>query len=199
MLRRELTEECCGKRRFATRQVAETEITRLAMSGHEKLPASSYQCAGGWWHLTAQPREVQLARAAARARERGALQRTAGLQPVSPKRAAANRQRRAMVNELYPEQPLCSVYESAAGDTPVVVIPAVVLDACRWFADDLHEPLTRARGGSITDEDNQTPLCRSCHDVITFRPESELGWAYDLGLLAHSSRPSKAVPRRRAA
>jgi hypothetical protein len=54
------------------------------------------------------------------------------------------------------------------------------------MADDVHEPLTRARGGSITDPGNAVPLCRQCHDEITFQPESELGWAYDLGLLRHS-------------
>lgn len=53
-------------------------------------------------------------------------------------------------------------------------------------ADDIHEPLTRARGGSIVDPDNQAPLCRPCHDEVTFRPESELGWAYAIGLLVHS-------------
>jgi hypothetical protein len=57
---------------------------------------------------------------------------------------------------------------------------------CLHFADDIHESLTRARGGSITDAKIMHPLCRGCHDVITFTPESELGWAYDLGLLAHS-------------
>jgi hypothetical protein len=57
---------------------------------------------------------------------------------------------------------------------------------CTRLADDLHEPLTRARGGSITDPGNAKPVCRPCHDEITFRPESELGWAYEAGLLVHS-------------
>jgi hypothetical protein len=30
------------------------------------------------------------------------------------------------------------------------------------------------------------PLCRACHDEVTFRPDSELGWAYEIGLLVHS-------------
>jgi hypothetical protein len=63
------------------------------------------------------------------------------------------------------------------------------------MADDLHEPLTRARGGSITDKGNQVPLCRPCHDEITFSPESELQWAYDAGLLVHSWDAAKATPR----
>jgi hypothetical protein len=73
-----------------------------------------------------------------------------------------------MVNALYPERPQC------------------VRPGCPRLADDIHEPLTRARGGSITDPDNQVPLCRPCHDEVTFRPESELGWAYEIGLLVHS-------------
>jgi hypothetical protein len=90
------------------------------------------------------------------------------LKAVSAKRAAENRERRAMVGRLYPERPHCA------------------RPSCPRMADDLHEPLTRARGGSITDEANQVPLCRPCHDEITFRPESELQWAYDAGLLVHS-------------
>jgi hypothetical protein len=96
-------------------------------------------------------------------------QRRAGIKPVSAKRAAENRQRRAMVDDLFKgERPLCAV------------------PWCGQWADDLHEPLTRARGGSITDRENCIPLCRKHHDDITFRPESELGWAYQLGLLVHS-------------
>jgi hypothetical protein len=90
------------------------------------------------------------------------------LRPVSAKRARENRQRRQMVTDLYPERPHCA------------------RPGCPRMADDLHEPLTRARGGSITDEANQVPLCRPCHDEVTFRPESELQWAYDAGLLVHS-------------
>ena len=90
------------------------------------------------------------------------------LKPVSAKRVAQNRVRRAMVAALYPERPHCA------------------RPGCPRMADDLHEPLTRGRGGSITDPGNQKPLCRPCHDEITFSPESELGWAYELGLLVHS-------------
>ena len=57
---------------------------------------------------------------------------------------------------------------------------------CNRRADDVHEILTRARGGSITDEANVVALSRACHDEITFRPESELQWAYDAGILKHS-------------
>ena len=35
---------------------------------------------------------------------------------------------------------------------------------CTGRAVDVHEPLTRARGGSITDPDNALAVCRYCHD-----------------------------------
>ena len=92
----------------------------------------------------------------------------AQINPVSKRRTRENRQRRAMVRELYPERPQCG------------------RPGCGNWADDLHEPLTRARGGSIVDPGNQVPLCRACHDEVTFKPESELGWAYEAKLLIHS-------------
>lgn len=95
-----------------------------------------------------------------------------------------------MVAALWPERPLCAVY-ALSQDNPGL-IPDKVLSQCGRWADDVHEPLTRARGGSIVDPGNAVPPCRPCHDVLTFRPESELGWAYDLGLLAHSWDAPKA-------
>jgi hypothetical protein len=99
---------------------------------------------------------------------KNAATRKAPLRPVSDKRRAENRERRAMIAALYPERPRCA------------------RPGCRRWADDVHEPLTRARGGSIADPANQVPLCRPCHDEVTFRPESELDWAYSAGLLIHS-------------
>lgn len=101
--------------------------------------------------------------------ERGStLQRHTPIRPVSRKRAAEIRVRRKMLAAMFPERPLCA------------------LPWCTRWADDVHEPLTRARGGSITDPDNAVPLCRPHHDEITFTPESALGWAYGLELLRHS-------------
>lgn len=96
------------------------------------------------------------------------LNRKVPLRTVSVRRARENRQRAAMIAALYPERPHCA------------------RPGCVRMADDIHEPLTRARGGSIVDPQNCIPLCRECHDLITFRPESELGWAYEVGLLIHS-------------
>lgn len=101
--------------------------------------------------------------------ERGAeLVRRSPLRAVSAVRAAENRLRRKIVDELFPERPVCH------------------RPGCHQWADDVHEPLTRARGGSIVDPDNMVPLCREHHDEVTFSPESELDWAYEAGLLRHS-------------
>lgn len=98
----------------------------------------------------------------------GTIERRARLRPVSAAQAAENRLRRKIVSQLFGEQPVCA---GPCGGN---------------WADDVHEPLTRTRGGSITDPANMVPLCRPCHDLVTFAPESELGWAYDAGLLRHS-------------
>jgi hypothetical protein len=114
------------------------------------------------------PRKAPLARSTG-------IARRSLLRQVSAKRAAENRQRRKMVTRMFPDgQPPCFV------------------PWCGDGADDLHEPLTRARGGSITDPENALPLCRTHHDMITFRPESELEWAYEMGLLIHSWDAPKA-------
>ena len=112
-------------------------------------------------------RRKPLARGKGLDRGAGLLRRTP-LRAVSAARAAENRLRRVIVGQLFPERPVC--------ERP----------GCGHWADDVHEPLTRARGGSIVDPDNMIALCRACHDEVTFRPESELEWAYEAGLLRHS-------------
>lgn len=99
-------------------------------------------------------------------------QQRAPIKAVSLKRARQNRERAAMADRLYP------------GRREGAVLCAVPW--CPRLADDLHEPKTRARGGSITDEDNCAPLCRPHHTQVTDGPESQLQWAYDLGILVHS-------------
>lgn len=93
------------------------------------------------------------------------LARVTPLRPVSKKRQAENRERRTVVHATF-------------GDAPTCAVPG-----CGRLADDVHEPLTRARGGSITDPSNMAPLCRPCHTEIT---DQQPAWAYALGLLAHS-------------
>lgn len=93
------------------------------------------------------------------------LERRTRMRRVSKRRLAVNRQRRKMANEHFPKHPMCAV------------------PGCRRPADDLHEVLSRARGGSIVDPANCKPLCRPHHNEIT---DTEPAWAYELGLLRHS-------------
>lgn len=114
------------------------------------------------------------------------LRRRGRLRPVSAKRAAENRERRAVIAGLHPEQepPLCTVREAraAAGLLP--------LPGCMTWAGDANEILRRSQGGSITDPANINFPCRPCHDVLTFTPRSQLGWALDLGLIIDSRWPA---------
>lgn len=50
---------------------------------------------------------------------------------------------------------------------------------CGGPADDCHELLSRARGGSITDPANLVALCRPCHTWVTTEPAqaAAAGWA----------------------
>lgn len=91
------------------------------------------------------------------------LQRTSRIKPMSARRVKENRERRAMVTRLYPERPRCAC-------------------GCGRLADDLHEILSRARGGSIVDPANCVPLARVCHDKAT----NEDPRFYRLGLVMHS-------------
>jgi hypothetical protein len=93
------------------------------------------------------------------------MKRGKPLPKVSKKRAALIRVRRAMLQAKYPGITLCEV------------------PFCNRIADDAHEPLTRARGGSITDPDNVRAICRPHHRELT---DEEPEWAYELGFLRHS-------------
>ncbi len=56
----------------------------------------------------------------------------------------------------------------------------------------VHELLTRARGGDITDKANCVALCDECHRWIHNNSEAATrdGW------LKHAERPTKVIPRR---
>ena len=77
------------------------------------------------------------------------------LRQVSKKRQAENRERKKLIESL--GSPRCFV--------------------CGAPADDLHELLSRARGGSITSPENARPVCRPCHSRITTEP----AWAEEHG------------------
>jgi hypothetical protein len=92
-------------------------------------------------------------------------ERKTGLKPQSDKRKKESRIRKKVAYATFGHDPICS------------------REDCNRPAWDCHEPLTRARGGSITDPENMAPLCRPCHDELTF---GEPDWAYEQNLLKHS-------------
>lgn len=94
----------------------------------------------------------------------GRLERRTRIKPVSKKRRAENRERKANAIEAFGEMPRCA------------------RPGCPRLADAPHEIKTRSRGGSITDMSNCVPLCNPCNGEIG----SEAAWAYELGLLKHS-------------
>lgn len=95
-------------------------------------------------------------RSAERARQRQATAPRKRVKPQSDRRKREAAERRVLVRRLLAEHPHCE---------------AQVL--CRGAASqDVHERLTRARGGSIVDPEQAHMLCvcRACHDWITTHP-----------------------------
>ena len=101
----------------------------------------------------------------------GPLPRRTPLRAMSRKRRKVQVLRREMVRDELARRELC---EAAA-----VIRQAGYQPRCQGLAVELHEPLTRARGGSILDPANTVAICRSCHDWIHVNPAA----ATDLGLL----------------
>jgi len=94
------------------------------------------------------------------------LARVAPLRPRSAKTAKVYREQRApLVAELFAEPSICEV------------------PWCTSLATDPHEPLTRARGGSITARSNVRKVCHP-HNVQFATDEQP--WMYELGFLKHS-------------
>tara|TARA_R110002012_G_scaffold153954_1_gene314190 strand:- start:423 stop:812 length:390 start_codon:yes stop_codon:yes gene_type:complete len=118
------------------------------------------------------------------------LKRKTPLRPVSKKRQRVQAQRRELVrNELEYRQwceagshitrhllsCLTQIQKRSIKTDPQKLV-------CDGRAVDIHEPLTRARGGSILDPKNTMAVCRSCHTWIHDNPEN----ATKLGLLKRS-------------
>lgn len=104
------------------------------------------------------PRKVPL-------RTKTPLRRKRWLRPRSPKTQRRYVERRALVAELFLYPVVCQV------------------PWCTSLATDPHEPLTRARGGSILDRDNVRLICRPHHSEIH---DHEPVWAYEHGFLISS-------------
>lgn len=104
----------------------------------------------------------------------------APVRQVSAKRAAQNRQRRDVVAVL------AAAVEPSDRCPAAVAFPEV---PCGGPVDP-HEPLTRSRGGSITDPANIRLICRNHHDYVHLHPAEgdAAGW------LMPSSTRSRAVP-----
>jgi hypothetical protein len=87
------------------------------------------------------------------------------MRAVSKKRAALLRQRRKMIAETFGQHPRCG------GCAPLAALGVTQeMTGCNGWASEVHEPLSRARGGSIVDPANMVPLGR-CHAYIHAHPE----------------------------
>lgn len=94
------------------------------------------------------------------------LERRTPIRPVSTKRKAIQNDRALLVAEYLATRD-CEV----RWDLHCAIRPT-----------DAHEPLTRARGGSILDPTNLVAACRWCHDQIHRHPAE----ATTRGYLIHS-------------
>lgn len=96
------------------------------------------------------------------------------MRAVSKKRAKVLRERKKLTDAMKREGPvMCGIFTYLAGNP--------YFDAgvnCYRRADDAHELVSRARGGSITDRENIVPLCREHHRYVTEHP----AWAEAVGL-----------------
>ena len=118
------------------------------------------------------------------------LVRRTRLRPVSNRRQRQARQRSAFVAEQLAKRPDCEVGRMIGAyriDTYGAQYGGRLIREfypCAGRSVDIHEPLTRARGGSILDVANTVAVCRGCHDWIHDHPQG----ATALGLLKGSRR-----------
>ena len=107
-------------------------------------------------------------------RAKSGLKRKTRLRSMSPKRRRDQRIRSEMVRVELARRELC--------EAGVIIYQGGHQSGCVGLAVDLHEPLTRARGGSLLDADNTVAVCRSCHTWIHDNPAA----AKAVGLLRSS-------------
>ena len=99
---------------------------------------------------------------------RTAIKRRTPLAAQSAKRKKVAPLRAKFVRDQLTARPVCEVK---------------VARVCRGLAVDIHEPFTRARGGSILDPANTLALCRDCHSYVHAHPK----WANERGYLRTSA------------
>lgn len=119
--------------------------------------------------------------------KRTRLERKTPLRRVSLKRQRKMQQRREFVVEQLAARPVCEAGPQIGSYRLEqygleYAIRLAVSAPCTTRAVDIHEPLTRARGGSILDAANSVALCRNCHRWIHDNPDS----ATEIGLLQPS-------------
>jgi hypothetical protein len=117
----------------------------------------------------------------------GSLARRTPLRSMSRKRSKQQRERYRMVRSELNRRPRCEagplirgLWDEMYGWQKAEAMWATM--GCGGRACDVHEPLTRARGGSITDPTNTVTVCRWCHGWIHQHVEK----ATQLGLLVSS-------------
>lgn len=93
----------------------------------------------------------------------------------SAKRAAIADERRAFVARILRERPQCEarhylrpIVGTLTGVDQDRVVAA--LRGCTWRSTEVHELLSRARGGSIVDDSIACALCHRCHHWVTTEP-----------------------------
>jgi len=124
-------------------------------------------------------------------RSKTGLTRRTRLAPMSKKRRAVQKQRAALVRDQLTQRPWCEAGEiiraqwtARFGAENAAKLTTDSAWGCSHTATDIHEPLTRARGGSILDAANTVAVCRGCHDWIHDHPAA----ATELGLLRSQPR-----------
>jgi len=84
------------------------------------------------------------------------------------------KERRKLVAEMLEQNQDCP-----AG---ILIYPLDKKHVCMLRTTEVHEILTRARGGSILDRSNCVALCHSCHAWITVHPKE----AHAIGMVKSS-------------
>ena len=107
----------------------------------------------------------------------GPIQRRTRINQVSKKRSALNRKRRTFVEEQLGLRPLCE-----AGP---IIMRAGHQPKCQRVSMEIHEPVLRSSGGSITSVENSISICRLCHRWVHDNVRSAL----ELGLIKKAESP----------
>lgn len=103
----------------------------------------------------------------------GPIKRKSPMKRQSAKTRSATPARRSFVAEQLADRPYCEAGVLIEDDR----------HECGMHSTEIHEPLRRSQGGSITDVENSVSICRACHRWVHDHPRL----SYDLGLLVRST------------